>query len=511
MIGALLGGVGLFLLGMKLLTEGLQAAAGDALQAGLRRYTDTPLRAIGAGAVGTALVQSSSAVTLATIGFVSAGLLSTQAALGVIFGANLGTTATAWIVASVGLKLKIDTLALPLVGVGAAMDQFGHGLRAHQGRALAGFGLIFVGIGALQEGMAGLSATYDPAALALPGFGGQLLLVVFGAATTVILQSSSAAITTTLAALSTGTLHFEQAAAVVIGQNLGTTLTAAIGAAGGGAPSRRAAAGHVIFNAVTAITALVVLQPFTAAVLWATSGIPGADTTLALAAFHSAFNLLGLAIFAPQTARLARFLERVIPERHRGLTARLPASTGTGVVEVSLEAGRRTAIEVAAAVVALVHAACDPGAPPPPWPADAVRSALRELDDFLRPLRTDPTSAAQFQQHLAVLHAMDRLHALAALAAQPPPTEALPEPMRVALIQRAHAAAAALLAGSPAGASSPDLAALRHASRAELLEATARGAISAPEAQAALMALAWAEQAGAHLERVVDDLAGPRA
>ncbi|MFP5380591.1 MAG: Na/Pi symporter, partial [Vicinamibacteria bacterium] len=180
-----------------------------------------------AGAGITALVQSSSATTLATIGFVSAGLLSLPNAIGVVIGANIGTTATGWLVSLLGLKLSIGKIAMPLIGVGALLRLLARERLAQAGLALAGFGVIFVGIDALQAGMAALAGRVDPAQFPVAGLAGRLLLVLLGVLMTVIMQSSSAAVATTLTALSGGAITLDQAAALVIGQNVGTTVTAA--------------------------------------------------------------------------------------------------------------------------------------------------------------------------------------------------------------------------------------------------------------------------------------------
>ena len=248
MVGTLLGGIGLFLLGMLMLTDGLQALAGDRLRSALRRYTRTRPSAILTGAAVTAVVQSSSATTLAVIGFVGAGLLSFRQALGVVFGANLGTTTTAWLVAGVGLKVSVSAFALPLVGVGSLGKLFGSGRIVPVGTAVAGFGLVFVGIDVLQSGMQGLTSRFDPARFTDLGVLGYALLVAVGALMTVVMQSSSAAVTTTLAAIAAGSINLEHAAALVIGQNVGTTVTASVAAIGGSAAARRTAVAHVAFN-----------------------------------------------------------------------------------------------------------------------------------------------------------------------------------------------------------------------------------------------------------------------
>jgi phosphate:Na+ symporter len=307
-LGTLLGGVGLFLLGMHQLTEGLKLAAGSALEQVLARSTQTRVRALAAGVAVTALVQSSSAVTVATIGFVNAGLLSLQQALWLLFGSNVGTTMTGWLVALVGLKVRIDAFALPLVGVGVLAQLFGRGGRwPAAGQAVAGIGLLFVGIGLLQQSLTGLAADVD-----LPqGEGARqvALLVGIGALMTVLMQSSSASMTVALTATQSGLIDLQGGAALVIGANVGTTTTAVLAAIGATPNARRSAAAHVLFNVLTAAVALALLPWLLSLItrLREAAGI-GADPAVTLALFHTIFNVLGVLLMWPLTGWLTRFL-----------------------------------------------------------------------------------------------------------------------------------------------------------------------------------------------------------
>jgi phosphate:Na+ symporter len=194
---------------------------------------------------------------LTTIGFVSAGLLSFSSALGVIVGANVGTTSTGWIVSLLGFKLNVGQVALPFIGVGALLRLLFDGRRAHLGMALAGFGLIFIGIDVLQEGMGGLAQRIDLSSFPATTLASRLLLILIGAVMTVLLQSSSAAVALTLTALNSQAIDLEQSAYLVIGQNLGTTVTAVLAAVGASVPARRTALGHILFNALTGLLAFV--------------------------------------------------------------------------------------------------------------------------------------------------------------------------------------------------------------------------------------------------------------
>lgn len=311
-LGAFLGGLGLFLLAISMITSGLKIAAGDALRDILARSTSTRARGVGSGILVTSLVQSSSAVTVATIGFVNAGLMGLTGALGVVYGANVGTTITSWLVAAVGFEFRIQLFALPLVGIGMLMRLLGANNRAGAiGEALAGFGLFFVGVSVLQEGFATAVERFDLSQLAVEGVLGLLLYVGIGAAITLFTQSSSAAIAITLTAATGGVLAIDAAAAMVIGASVGTTSTAAFAVIGATPNAKRVAAGHVLFNLVTASVALLIL-PLMLWVVRETGGRLGLEDVPAvtLALFHTAFKLLGLALFWPATPSLARFLER---------------------------------------------------------------------------------------------------------------------------------------------------------------------------------------------------------
>jgi phosphate:Na+ symporter len=306
----LLGGVGLFLLGMRLMTEGLKSAVGEALRGVLARSTRTPLRGIAAGALVTSLVQSSSAVTVATIGFVNAGLLSLSQALAITYGSNVGTTMTAWLVATVGFHLDLGALSLPLVGVGMGLRLFvPHGRLGSFGEALAGFGIFFLGIDALRTGFEGLGGQVELASLAA----GPLhvpLFVVLGFVLTLLMQSSSAALAIVLTATAGGVVSLGSGAALVIGANVGTTSTAALASIGATPNAKRVAVGHVAFNVTTGAVALLLLPLLLFGIVRGRAALSlDAEPAAVLAGFHTLFNLLGVALMWPLTGRLVRSLE----------------------------------------------------------------------------------------------------------------------------------------------------------------------------------------------------------
>ena len=310
-LAPLLGGLGLFLLGMALMTDGLKTAAGDALKSILGSWTRTRARGLVAGAFITAAVQSSSAVTVATIGFVNAGLLTLGQAIWVVFGANVGTTMTGWLVSQLGLKLDWGALALPLIGLGmiAGLALKSRPRLGGAAQAVAGFGLFFLGVGLLQQAFSGLAPQIAGLNLEAAGLFAIPVFILVGALLTTLTQSSSAAMAITLTASAGGAVPLPLAAAAVIGANIGTTSTALFAAIGATPAAQRVAMAHVAFNAVTAVGGLILLP----VLLWASEGVlDGAhlvdDTPGRLAAFHTLFNLLGVLLILPLAPRLTRWL-----------------------------------------------------------------------------------------------------------------------------------------------------------------------------------------------------------
>ncbi|MCC5869279.1 MAG: Na/Pi cotransporter family protein [Gammaproteobacteria bacterium] len=311
-IFAFIGGIGLFLLGMRLMTDGLKVAAGDTLRQILTAATRSRWRGLASGVLITTMVQSSSAVIFATVGFVNAGLLTLYQAIGVIYGSNLGTTLTSWIVALVGFNVDLQLLAMPALGVGMGLwVAFGSRRYGALGQALAGFGLFFLGIDVLRDTFSDLGDAAALEAWAGRGMLSLLLFVLIGTTLTVLMQSSSAALAVTLTAAAGGLIPMTAAAAMVIGANVGTTSTAAFAVLGATAAAKRAASAHVVFNALTAIVAFATLP----VLLWLVAGISnllglGGAIATSLAIFHTLTKLLGVALMWPLTGALVRQLEK---------------------------------------------------------------------------------------------------------------------------------------------------------------------------------------------------------
>jgi len=312
LVGSIIGGLGLFLLAIGMMTDGLKLAAGNSLRTVLAKWSSTPFRGVVSGAAMTALVQSSSAVTVASLGFVNAGLLSMRHALGIVYGANIGTTMTGWLIAMVGFKLNIQAVALPMIGVGMILKLLKPNSRlASFGIAIAGFGLFFVGIDSLKAAFEGIVSTFDLSQFKAEGVEGFLMYLVIGFVMTVLTQSSSASIALTITAATSGMVGIYAAGAMVIGANIGTTSTAMFASIGATSSAKRVAAAQVVFNVATAIVAALILPLLFGLIHWTTE-VAGIDANpgITLAIFHTLFNLLGVALIFPLNDRLASFLEQ---------------------------------------------------------------------------------------------------------------------------------------------------------------------------------------------------------
>jgi phosphate:Na+ symporter len=519
-IGTLLGGLGLFLLGMVLMTDGLKAAAGDALRGVLTRFTGGPVKAVASGAAVTALVQSSSATVLTTIGFVSAGLLAFPQAVGVIFGASLGTTSTGWIVSLLGLKLNVGTAALPLIGVGALMRLLSKGRAAQFGLALAGFGLIFVGIDLLQQGMRDLGTRIDPGAFPGATIPGRLALVVVGLVMTVVMQSSSAAVATTLTALHTGTIDIVQAASLVVGQSVGTTVTAGLASIGASVPARRTALAHILFNAAAGVIAflMIPLVPHAHAYLTAAAGVT--EPALVIAGFHTAFNLLAVLMLTPFASAFAAQVMRLVPDRGPALTRFLDESV-TRMPAVALESASRTVEGAAAELVEILRAAA---AQPlrraiPRDRLDAADAALAETRRFMAAISASEGTPER-ERHLSLLHAIDHLDRLIERLASHTPPRPVSLPAFDELRARARVELEPIIRWLRGADPSPPVAlaeALASASglrrrdeRITILEATADGAVDPDNALEQLEAMRWLDSSLYHVWRAVHHLAAPQ-
>ena len=265
-IFTLLGALGMFLYGMNLMSSGLQKASGDKLRSFLSAMTSNPFKGVLTGLGITSVIQSSSATTVMVVSFVNAGLLTLAQAIGVIMGANIGTTVTAWLVSWLGFKADISVLAVPLMLFGFLFSNSKKNQRQNIGELIVGFCLLFLGLSFMKESVPDLNETPEVLDFVKTwssyGFSSVLLFLVFGTVLTLVLQSSSATMAITLIMLSMGWIPFEMACAMVLGENIGTTITANIAASIGNTQAKRAAMSHTIFNVFGVLWALILYKPF---------------------------------------------------------------------------------------------------------------------------------------------------------------------------------------------------------------------------------------------------------
>jgi phosphate:Na+ symporter len=314
-------GVAIFLFGMLSLEEGFRAFSGGALEKILTASTNKLWKSIGFGFVSTAIMQSSSLVSVLTISFIGAGLIGLTQGIGIILGANIGTTTGAWLMAGFGLKVKISAYAMPMLVFGVILIfQKAKSLKGI-GYILAGLGFLFLGIHFMKEGFESFKESIDLASFAVGGLEGLLIYIGIGIFATVVMQSSHATIVLILTALSVGQITYENAVALTIGANIGTTITAIIGSLSSNIDGKRLAGGHLIFNVVTATITVLIFHQVLDVVQWIADsiGIAPDNHTLRLAVFDSLFKIMGVVIFIPFVDTLVRFLERTLKkkETHR--------------------------------------------------------------------------------------------------------------------------------------------------------------------------------------------------
>ena len=296
----LIGSLGLFLYGMKIMSEGLQKFAGDSLRRILTAMTTNRVTGVLTGVLITALIQSSSATTVMVVSFVNAGLLTLTQSIGVIMGANIGTTVTAWLISALGIKVDIAAFSLPLLAFGIPLLFSGKSSRKSVGEFIFGFSFLFMGLQALKANAPDLGANPEMLAFvqnyADMGFFSIILFLFIGAILTMIVQASAATMAITLIMCANGWIDYQLGVALVLGENIGTTITANLAALTGNTQARRAALAHLAFNIFGVIWVLILFYPFTNAVSWFVTNVmrisdPSVAVSFKLAAFHTAFNI----------------------------------------------------------------------------------------------------------------------------------------------------------------------------------------------------------------------------
>ena len=320
---AIVGGLAFFLFGMKTMSEGLQKVAGAKMRKVLSVMTNNRLAGVGTGFLVTSAVQSSSATTVMLVGFVNAGLITLNQSIGVIMGANIGTTFTGWLVALIGFKVNITAIALPAVALGFFPRFLGARRLVDWGEVLIGFGILFIGLDFMKDSVHQLRESE-----VIIGWMAQsradlivwrLMAVVVGAVVTMIIQSSSATMVITMTLAAHQLIDLPTACALVLGENIGTTATANLAAIGASTSAKRAARAHLVFNFTGAIWAVLLFTPFMSLVNLVVSSVSGNAVTEAgiatrLAAFHSIFNVVNTAIFLPFVKQLAWVATTLVKE-----------------------------------------------------------------------------------------------------------------------------------------------------------------------------------------------------
>ena len=312
----IIAGIAIFLVGMLFMEEGFGLFSGGVLESVLQASTDTLAKAIGTGFVATAIMQSSSLVSIIVISFLSAELITLSGAIGVVFGANIGSTTTAWIISAFGVKIDIATFAMPMVIFGVVLKFAQNKSYQGFGKILLGLGFVFLGIDYMKDGFEVLQQRFDISKFAVEGYIGALVYVSLGVVATVVMQSSAATMALVITALAANQIIYINALELAIGANIGTTITAILGALSSNPNGKRVATAHLIFNLITAFVALSLLYPLSDFTNFVASkiGIAQSDYAMKLALFHTLFNVMGVLLVAPFTKQLVKYLETLFIE-----------------------------------------------------------------------------------------------------------------------------------------------------------------------------------------------------
>ena len=405
------GGIGLFLLGMIVMTEGLRNLAGRTMRSVLMKFTRTPLTGAATGAASTAVLQSSSATTVAAVGFVGAELITFPAALGIIFGANIGTTFKGWLIAILGFKLNLLNFFMPLVFAGAVMRLFSKGRLAVIGYTLSGFGIIFVGIYILQNSMSEMHNLLSFSNLPADNISGRLLIVGIGFLFSAITQSSSAGVVASLTALYTGLINFNQAACLVIGMDIGTTVTAAMATLGGSVGAKRTGYSHVIYNFLTATMALLILNPYTWTIEYYMPGQLVNNAEILLVAFHTLFNTLGVIIVLPFTSHFAHLMEKIVPYETSGYTQKLDRELLEDpnlAINAVISSIKIVSVDIFSLILSIL------GKPRNSQDIDIskLNTAITEIDNYVDKIELSNLDKGNFESILNIVHTLDHLNRL---------------------------------------------------------------------------------------------------
>jgi phosphate:Na+ symporter len=506
------GGLGVFLLGMIIMTDGLRTLAGDSVRKLLKRFTRNPASGALTGAVATAILQSSSTTTVVAVGFVGAGILTFGESIGIIFGANIGTTLKGWLFVLLGFKLNIANILLPIIFVGVLIKMFARTRVAEAGMVLAGFGLIFLGLAMMQNGMEGLQGVVTPSVFPDDTWTGRIQLFLIGLVITLVTQSSSAGVAAALTALFAGAINFEQAAAMVIGMDVGTTATTLIATIGGSVGSRRTGLSHVFYNVITGIGAMLFLTPYILLWEYFAPGKLHENPELGLVAFHTAFNALGVLIMLPFTEKFAGIIRRLVPDHNSVYTSGLDDSLlNDPVVSITALSGAvdrqmRDLFLHASHLLGNQESGkyCN---------LTEMRQALEKSKEFAEQIKFGNDHVLAKERLISLMHALDHLQRLvvrcdrdaarAERAAEMPELKTAREKLSavIKLIQTgSDDDLSAMVAASAEVAS--EIVAQAQQWRSDFMHEVADGLLSVPDANRKLEAVRWLQRVSDHIARV---------
>jgi phosphate:Na+ symporter len=501
------------------LTESLRGLADAAMRRALLRFTRTPLSGALTGAAATALLQSSTATILTTVGFVGAGLLRFPDSLGIIFGANLGSTGLGWVVALLGIRWSLGRALLPLILVGTLLRMFGRGRWAGAGFALAGFAVLFLGLDGLRGALAGVGLLLDPARFDGATLGGRLQLALLGLVTTVITQSSAAGVATALLALSAGRLELVQAGALVVGMDVGSSVSALVASIGQSLSARRTGMAHFGFNLLSGVLGLSLLPAVVR--LWQHHWPErlAADPEFALTSFHSGFNLLGVLIALPLTGVFARWIRLLVPAGPRSWAEPLdqpPPGDGAQAIAQACRAVEQELLELLLWLRACLQrqGTAGGGSAPPRRQLLNLQADLDRTETYLDQLHLGHLERSSGQRLIHLLHGLDHLQRLHERCDEEP--ERLAALGRSPLLQEERRLFSSLLEAALDSAGQGDWAALagssadlvlllaerEHDSRQRLLQEVALGHLAVEEGTRQLEAMRWLERVCLHIQRI---------
>lgn len=511
----LLGGVGLFLFGMHQLTGDLRLMASDRARGALRRFAGRATTAFATGVGVTAVIQSSSATMVMTLGFVGAGFLTLAQALGIILGANVGTTLTGWAVMLLGVKVSLGAVAFPALFLAALARILARGALARAGGVVAGLAMVLIGIDLMKVGMEAAQGILGPGAPPADSLGGRLMLLGLGAAVTLVTQSSSAGVAAAIVLVAGGHASFTQAAALVIGMSVGTTFTGILASLGGTTDMRRAAVAHLLFNLTQGLVALALLDGIARILPHG----PG-DAPLALVMFHTTFTLAGALVFLPFLPRVAALVSRLVPDRPSALAQELDRrflADPSAALDLALAATRKRVVTL----FAHLGAALDPRVETPPFDGAAFAAEAEAIGQFVTEIPVPESDPLRLQRVGELLAVLDHLRRLGHRAGQGPRIAvAAYDPL---LRREGRLLGATLRAAAEAGATAParDGDGPLHRAHARLDRASHRlerretglrrrvltSGQASPRLFATTDALRWLRRSTAHAERVLHHLA----